>query len=75
MTVSASSARRLAVPVAALAGLLILAGCGRKADPELPRATAPAEEMRPVGIPIGPSAPAPQPVKSEKRSLPLDVLL
>lgn len=75
MTVPATSARRLALSVAALVGLLAVAGCGRKADPELPRATAPAQETRPVGIPIGPTAPAPQAPKPEKKSFPLDVLL
>ena len=61
----------LLVTSVALAG----AGCGRKADPELPSVPS-AAPPRPVGIPMGPTTPAPQPVnKGEKKPFFLDFLL
>ena len=71
---------RLAVPVVALVGALALAGCGRKADPEVPRAVEPQAAATPVGIPVGSTAPATKPAAAKpeakpKRSFLLDFLL
>jgi predicted small lipoprotein YifL len=74
MTAPFSLVRFLLVSAAVAVGATALAGCGRKAEPELPRAAGPAE-TRPVGIPIGPSAPAPEPEKPQKKSFLLDPLL
>ena len=73
MIVSSKFARLLLVPTAVVVGSLLLSGCGRKADPEMPRVDGPTE-TRPVGIPIAPIAPKPEkPV--EKKSFLLDFLL
>ena len=72
MTVSTSIARLLLAP--ALGAAFLLAGCGRKAEPELPSVQKPSE-ARPVGIPIAPTAPAPTPEKPAKKSFLLDPLL
>ena len=76
MTVSISL-ERLRIPVLAVALALSLSGCGRKADPELPRATTPEGSRTGFSVgPIGPAAPAPaQPAKAEKKSFLLDFLL
>ncbi len=76
MTVSITL-ERLRIPVLAVALALALSGCGRKAEPELPRATGPEASRTafPVG-PIGPSTAKPaEPAKTEKKSFPLDFLL
>lgn len=73
MTASFSIARILLVPTMVAAALLV-SGCGRKAEPELPRAAAPAQ-ARPVGIPIGPTAPEADTAKPQKKSFLLDPLL
>ena len=55
-------------------GAATLAACGRNGDPELPTAARPQGE-RPVGIPIGPTAPAPKPQPAAKTPFLLDPLL
>ncbi|NLH81201.1 MAG: hypothetical protein GX458_10230 [Phyllobacteriaceae bacterium] len=72
MTVSTPIARLLLAP--ALVAAVLLSGCGRKAEPERPTLAGPTE-ARPVGIPIAPTAPAPQPEKPTKKSFILDPLL
>lgn len=74
MILSFSIARPLLVSALVVVGASTLAGCGRKAEPELPRATGPTE-ARPVGIPIGPTAPEPEAAKPQKKSFLLDPLL
>ena len=74
MTASFSIARILLVPVL-VAGALSLAGCGRKAEPELPRATTAPAEARPVGIPIGPTPVETETRPTRKKSFLLDPLL
>lgn len=73
MIVSSKFARLLLVPTAVVVGSLLLSGCGRKADPEMPSLTGPVE-ARPVGIPIAPTAPKPE-KPAEKKSFLLDFLL
>ena len=72
MTASFSIARILLVP-ATVACALLVSGCGRKAEPELPRTPAPAA-LRPVGIPIGATTPEAE-TKPQKKSFLLDPLL
>lgn len=74
MILSFSIARPLLVSALVVVGASTLAGCGRKAEPELPRAAGPVE-ARPVGIPIGPIAPRPETAKPQKKSFLLDPLL
>lgn len=76
MTVSISL-ERLRIPVLAVVLALALSGCGRKAEPELPRATGPEASRSAFPIsPIGPSSTKPtDPAKTEKKSFPLDFLL
>ena len=77
MTVSITL-ERFRIPVLAVALTLALAGCGRKADPELPRATTP--EASRSGFPVGPIGPTASPStdttkKAEKKPFILDFLL
>ena len=65
---------RLATIAAVALGATSLAACGRKGDPERPSATTPKGD-RPVGIPIGPTAPERKPVKVDKKPFLLDPLL
>lgn len=74
MTASFSTVRFLLVSTIVVVGAATLSGCGRKAEPEMPRATGPIE-ARPVGIPIGPTTPAPEAAKPQKKSFLLDPLL
>lgn len=70
------SPARLALSLLAVGLAVGLAGCGRKADPELPVIERKAEP-RPVGIPIGPTpidTPAPAQPKPRTPFL-LDFLL
>ncbi len=55
-------------------GATSLGACGRKGDPEVPSTTR-ATSDRPVGIPVGPIAPAPKPKPTERKSFLLDPLL
>lgn len=73
MTVSTSPSRLLVSALVLVAGFA-LSGCGRKAEPELPT-VGKSTEMRPVGIPIGPTAPAPAAKPAEKKPFLLDFLL
>ncbi len=74
MTSTSSSLLRLATIALVAAAAVSLAACGRKGDPEVPSATT-AKSDRPVGIPVGPIAPAPKPAKAEKKPFFLDPLL
>lgn len=69
MTVKSTPSLR-SVAVLLVAGMALAgAGCGRKADPELPtvqKATAPS----PVGIPVAPLQPQPQPQPKAATSQP-----
>lgn len=73
MIVSPQFERLLLVPTVVIVGSLLLSGCGRKAEPELPSAVG-TTETRPVGIPIAPVAPKPR-AEPEKKSFFLDFLL
>lgn len=55
-------------------GAASLAGCGRNGDPELPT-VGQTQGDRPVGIPIGPTAPAAKPEPAKKKPFLLDPLL
>lgn len=73
--IATTSPSRLAAAALVLVAALALSGCGRKADPELPSLAKP-EAARPVGIPIGPTAPAPAETrKPEKKPFLLDFML
>lgn len=73
--VTSTSSLILRLTVIGLVGLAAtsLAACGRKGDPEVPSATTPKAD-RPVGIPVGPTAPA-KPVVKERKPFLLDPLL
>jgi hypothetical protein len=60
----------LLVAGVALAG----AGCGRKADPELPSVQKAAPSASPMGIPVGRPT-TPEPTKVEHKPFALDFLL
>lgn len=73
---SHSSTLSRLVVAATLAGLALgLSACGRKAEPELPIVGAAKAEARPVGIPIGPTAPSAPAPAPQKKSFLLDFLL
>lgn len=74
MTVSTSPSRLIA-PALVIVAAFALTACGRKAEPVMPSLTT-STEVRPVGIPIGPTAPAPAVTKpAEKKPFLLDFLL
>lgn len=73
--IASTSPSRLLAAAFLLVAAVGLSGCGRKAEPEMPSLAKPAE-ARPVGIPIGPTAPAPAVTKpAEKKPFLLDFLL
>lgn len=74
MTSTSSRLLRLAAIGLLALGATSLAACGRKGDPVVPTVGKPQAE-RPVGIPIGPTAPTPAPEKKEKKPFLLDPLL
>ncbi|TBW33956.1 hypothetical protein EYW49_19055 [Siculibacillus lacustris] len=75
MNRKSNSSSRVAAAVAVGVLLLAVAGCGRKADPEVPVVgAAPAASVRPIGIPMGPTPVAPAP-KPPSRPFVLDPIL
>jgi hypothetical protein len=72
--VTSTSSLLLRVATIGLVGLgaASLAGCGRNGDPQVPSAAASVD--RPVGIPVGATAPAKR-AKKEHKSFLLDPLL
>lgn len=67
--------RRLAVVALVAVATSVVAGCGRKGDPELPTTQPPpAASDRPVGFPIGMTQKKP-PEKKPVRPFALDFLL
>ncbi|MDK9698377.1 MAG: lipoprotein [Siculibacillus sp.] len=74
MTSPSSLLLRLAVIGLVGLGASSLAACGRKGDPEVPTKAAVTAD-RPVGIPVGPTAPRTERPEPQRRSFPLDPLL